>query len=89
MKTASPILEHEEFVKTKNIVHHGDTRYNHSLRVAYLGYLLSKGLGCDTESVVRAGTLHDFFLIRDDKNIVTETKMLIKHPTIAKENASN
>ena len=31
--------------------------------------------------------LHDFFLVRDDKNIVTSTKMLIEHPTIAKENA--
>lgn len=87
MKEASPILSHNEFIKTKSIVHHGTTRYNHSIRVAYLSYLASKALGCDTKSTVRAGVLHDFFLVRDDKNIVTETKMLIEHPSIAKENA--
>lgn len=89
MKTASPILEHKEFIKTKNIVHHGDTRFNHSIRVAYIAFLMSKGLGFDTKSVIRAGTLHDFFLERDDKNIATEAKMFINHPSIAKENAIN
>lgn len=87
MKTASPILGHKEFMKTKSIIHHGNTRYNHSVRVAYTSYKLSKVLGFDTTSTIRAGILHDFFLERDDKSIATETKMLIKHPTIAKENA--
>ncbi len=87
MKSASGILNHKEFIKTKSIVHHGSTRYNHSVKVAYMSYKVSKLLGFDTEAVVRAGTLHDFFLVRDDKNIATETKMLIDHPTIAKENA--
>lgn len=89
MHTAEPILSHKEFIKTKSIVHHGSTRFNHSVKVAYLSYKISKILGCDTRAVVRAGTLHDFFLERDDKNIVTETKMLIKHPAMAKENAIN
>ena len=89
MDVASPILENEEFTKTKEIFHHGDTRYNHSVRVAYVSYLLSKGLGFDTKSVIRAGTLHDFFLERDDKNIATLSKMFINHPSIAKENAMN
>lgn len=87
MKDASPILTHNEFLKTKSIVHHGSTRYNHSVRVAYLSYLTSKTLGCDTKATVRAAALHDFFLVRDDKNIMTETKMLINHPSIAKSNA--
>ena len=34
MSVASPILNHEEFKKTKSIIHHGNTRYNHSVRVA-------------------------------------------------------
>ena len=89
MCTAKPIMSHKEFIKTKSIVHHGSTRFNHSVKVAYLSYKISKVLGCDTNAVVRAGALHDFFLERDDENIVTETKMLIKHPTIAKENAIN
>ena len=89
MKIAYPILTHKEFMKTKSIVHHGTTRYNHSIKVAYLSYKFSELLGCDSKSIIRAGALHDFFLERDDKNIATETKMLIKHPVLAKENAIN
>lgn len=87
MKSASSILTHKEFIKTKSIVHHGCTRYGHSLRVAYLSYKISKLLGFDTECVIRAGALHDFFLVRDDETILTNAKMFIKHPTMAKENA--
>lgn len=87
MSVASPILTHKEFMKTKSIVHHGNTRYNHSVRVAYTAYKLSKMLGCDTTSAIRGGALHDFFLVRDDKNIATSTKMLIEHPKLAKKNA--
>ena len=29
------IITNDEFIKTKYIRHHGITRYNHSLRVAY------------------------------------------------------
>ena len=89
MTLANPVLSHKEFIKTKSVVHHGNTRYNHSVRVAYFSYKIAKVIGGDTSSIVRAGALHDFFLERDDKNIMTETKMLIKHPTIAKENAIN
>ena len=89
MSVAKPILTHKEFMKTKSIVHHGNTRYNHSVRVSYVAYKLSKVLGFDNDAVIRAGALHDFFLIRDDKNIITSTKMFIEHPKIAKENAIN
>lgn len=89
MMYANPVLSHKEFLKTKSVVHHGNTRYNHSVRVAYLSYKMSKIVGGETSSVIRAAALHDFFLERDDKNIATETKMLIKHPSIAKENAIN
>ncbi|MEG2351146.1 MAG: HD domain-containing protein [Bacilli bacterium] len=87
MREAAPILEHSEFSKTKEIVHHGSTRYNHSIRVAYCSYLMSKVLKADVKASVKAGVLHDFFLERDDKNIAASTKMLVNHPTIAKENA--
>ena len=89
MKYASPVLYHNEFLKTKAIVHHGNTRYNHSVKVAYFSYKVSKVIGGDTNSIIRAGALHDFFLERDDKNIATSSKMLIKHPSMAKENAIN
>lgn len=87
MSVASPILTHKEFMKTKSIVHHGNTRYNHSVRVAYVAYKLSKTLGCDVTSTIRGAALHDFFLVRDDKNIATSTKMFIEHPKMAKDNA--
>ena len=87
MSVAGSILNHKEFAKTKNIVHHGSTRFNHSVKVAYTAYKLSNFLGCDTESAIRGGALHDFFLVRDDKNILTSAKMFVEHPTIAKENA--
>ncbi len=89
MSEASSILSHNEFIKTKSIVHHGTTRYNHSVRVAYLAYLISKTLGLDTKSIVKGAVLHDFFLVRNDKNAGTQTKMLIEHPKIAKENAKH
>ena len=87
MAVASDILNHKEFSKTKKIVHHGNTRYNHCVRVSYIAYKLSKLAGCDTKAAIRGGLLHDFFLERDDKSILSETKMWVKHPTIAKENA--
>lgn len=87
MSVAEPMLTHKEFVKTKNIIHHGGTRFNHSVKVAYTAYKLSKILGCDTKSAIIGGTLHDFFLERDDDNLSAYTQMLINHPTIAKENA--
>ena len=87
MSVAKPILDHQEFLKTKSVVHHGNTRYNHSVRVGYIAYKLSRLMGLDTISTIRGGVLHDFFLERDDESIVSETKMWIKHPTIAKENA--
>ena len=87
MMVASPILTHKEFMKTKSIIHHGNTRFNHSVRVAYVAYKLSKFTGADKVSTIRGASLHDFFLVRDDKNILTSAKMFIDHPKIAKENA--
>ena len=89
MAIASSILSNKEFLKTKSIVHHGNTRYNHLVRVAYTSYILSRVLGCDINSATRAAALHDFFLVRDDKSMLTSAKMLIEHPSLAKRNAIN
>lgn len=87
MSISNNLLNHKEFIKTKEIFHHGSTRFDHSVKVGYFSYKLSKIFGFDYKSAAKAGVLHDFFLIRDDKNLLTETKMFIKHPKIAKENA--
>lgn len=55
------ILEHEEFLKLKHYKHHNDNLYNHSLRVSYHSYKLTKFLHLDYISTARAGLLHDFF----------------------------
>lgn len=84
----SDILEHEEFEKTKDIVHHGMDRKSHSLRVSYYSYKLSKLLGLDYISVARAGLLHDFFL-QDNHNVKISERLetLVSHPKYALDNS--
>ena len=80
-----PIIENEEFQLTKNISHHGITRYDHSLRVAYYSYLVTKMIGLDYKETTIAAMLHDFFTTETkEDNAITK---LIKHPNYAVENA--
>src|SRR5574344_140225 len=72
------ILDNEEFNETKKIEHHGTTRFEHSVRVSYYSYRISKLLGLDYEETARAGLLHDFFLETYDKN--NNTALLYDHP---------
>ena len=57
----SSIESNEEFQKLKNIKHHGITRYEHSLRVAYYSYKVTKLLHLDYKDTTEAALLHDFF----------------------------
>lgn len=80
----SDIIEHEEFNKTKDIVHHGLNRFDHCVRVSYYSYKVTKLLKLDYEQVARAGLLHDFFFV--DNSDVDATKrldVLINHPKYA------
>ena len=83
------ILHHKEFEKTKNIAHHGTTRYDHSVRVSYRSYKIAKCLGLDYVAVARAGLLHDFFLV-DNKTISFKEEIgtLWNHPVYAEKYAS-
>ena len=78
------IDEHKEFQKTKSIIHHCSNRYEHSRRVAYKSYVISKRLGLDYIETARAGMLHDFFLV-DNKDIHFRDKIttLVNHPKYA------
>lgn len=84
------ILNHEEFSKTKNIVHHGMNRYDHSLRVSYYSYKVAKLLKLDAVETARGALLHDFFF--DDNESIGYKKeraeILINHPKYALENAN-
>ena len=80
----SDILNHKDFIKTKNIIHHSLNRYDHSIRVSYYSYKIAKFLKLDYKQTARAGLLHDFFLI-DNKNISLKerTITLFNHPKYA------
>lgn len=82
------ILENDNFKKIDNLSHHGTSRLNHSLRVSYFLYKLSKLLHLDKRKVARAGLLHDFFLtnITDNK---TKLVSVFKHSKEAVTNADN
>lgn len=83
------ILNHKEFVKMKEIAHHGTTRYDHSLKVSFRSYKIAKKIGLDYEAVARAGLLHDFFLV-DNKTISfkEEVATLWNHPLYAEKFSS-
>lgn len=88
LKEVDYILNNEEFLKTKNLLHHGQNRYDHSVRVSYLSYKVSKFLGLNYKSAARGGLLHDFFLETSD--IPKEKSKLLKtHPKIALKKSSS
>ncbi len=74
------ILENNEFNKLKNIEHHGISRYNHSLRVSYYSYKISKKMGLDYVGVARGGLLHDFFLSNEDRKMKERFLSTFTHP---------
>lgn len=83
----SHINNNEEFLKLKNIRHHGITRYEHSMRVAYYSYKVTKLLHLDYKETTEAALLHDFFQEEvADKNFVARLR---KHPKCALKNATN
>ena len=82
------ILEHPEFKKLENIIHHEGNRMNHSIRVSYHSYRICKFFHLDCDKVARAGLLHDFFFEDNTKlNIKDRLNVLINHPIYACNNA--
>jgi len=80
----SDILNNEYFLETKKDLHHGTSKYEHSLRVAKLSYRLSKLFKADAKIASRAGLLHDFFFgTRKEK----EENSYLNHPLTASNNA--
>lgn len=78
------ILKDENFLATKKDLHHGTSKYEHSLRVARLSYKLSKIFKADTKATARAGLLHDFFFgTRKEK----PENSYLSHPVTASNNA--
>ncbi len=80
----SDILENDYFLETKKDLHHGTSKYEHSLRVAKLSYRLGKIFRADLRSVSRAGLLHDFFLGTRKESPLNS---YLRHPVTASNNA--
>ncbi len=81
------ILDNKEFNKLNKELHHGITRYEHSLRVAKYSYKIAKLFNMKhTEETTRAALLHDFYL---DKNLEGQNsaRRLQTHPEMALENS--
>ena len=91
-RIVSSILSTKEFSETMDqIKHHDSTRLNHSLKVSYYSYKISKYLRLDYEQVARAGLLHDFYLdsVYNQKSL--KKKILLyttRHPQEAVENST-
>lgn len=81
-----PIIDNKEYQKIKQIAHHGTTRYDHSMRVAYYTYIVTKFLHLEYQDTTKAALLHDFFTDEvKDKNMIARLR---KHPECAVQNAS-
>ena len=85
-KIIKPIIDNEEFIKINNCRHHGITRLEHSLRVSYYSYKISKKLKLNYKQVAEAGLLHDFF-INDQLTYRQQRLSAFTHPRKCLENA--
>ena len=81
------IVDNKRFNKLTKELHHGITRYDHSMRVAKWTYKISKLLNMkNKEDVTRAALLHDFY-INDDLVSDSGASKLGEHPTVALVNS--
>lgn len=76
---------HPKVLEMKQYKHHGITRYEHSLNVAYCTYKITKTLNMNYHSATKAAMLHDFFL--DEVENENGVKKLQDHPKYAVKNA--
>jgi len=79
------ILKCSEFDKLKLYTHHGITRHEHCLRVAYYTYIVCKKLHLNYIEATRAALLHDFFT--DEVSNLNAWGRFRNHPTYALINA--
>ena len=85
-KIVDDILEHEKFLKLKDCIHHGTNRFEHSVRVSYYSYKVTKKLNLNYQETARGGLLHDFF----ENDDLTEKKQKLSmffHPYASLDNA--
>lgn len=84
------IMNNENFMILSSIKHHNSTRLEHSLKVSYYSYRISKLLHLSYKETARAGLLHDFYLeqIDEQKKVKDKIKLFSSlHPCIAVNNS--
>ena len=84
------IMNNENFMILSNVKHHNITRLEHSLKVSYYSYKISKLLHLSYKETARAGLLHDFYLeqIDEQRKIKDKIKLFSSlHPNIAVNNS--
>ena len=86
MNIVKDVLNNNEFKGLDNEMHHGITRYGHSLRVAKATFTCSKALKLDYKSATRAAILHDFFS-NEDLRGMSGPETIYEHPKKAAINA--
>ncbi len=84
-RIVKPLIDNSNFAATKQITHHGITRYEHCMRVAYFTYKVTKFLKLDYKETTEAALLHDFFT--DEVENENSVAKLRHHPTYAVINA--
>lgn len=89
MSIVNNILDNDEFVKIRQIEHHGISRYDHSLKVSYYSYKIAKALHLDYEQTAIGGLLHDFFLSPEDRTQKDRLVSVFTHPKQAVEMAKS
>lgn len=81
------ITNNEKFDKLNKELHHGISRYEHSMRVATWTYKICNLLNMkELENTTRAALLHDFY-VDSDLNSDHSYQKLGEHPNVALENS--
>ena len=82
-KLVLDIKNNDKFLKLKEDVHHGTTKYEHCEKVSHLSFMISKFLRLDYKKITRAALLHDFFYGQrnDGEN------SYLNHPFLSARNA--
>ncbi len=81
------ILNNNEFKKLDNELHHGITRYGHSLRVAKTTFRIAKLFKMSNfVETTRAALLHDFYT-NDEFGLNNKKRKMHDHPLLAVNNA--
>ena len=88
-KIVKDILRNSEFKKLAYIEHHGISRWEHLVKVAYYSYIVSKKLNMDYVSATRGALLHDFYLDGNERNNKRKFLDTFSHPKKALETSNN